>query len=172
MAEIDGVDPTPIHHPVDDEAIASAVQDATGDVEDGTMDHEEHHHGADDGSKLDDDKDEKHDSSTSMLPDLSSPPRKNPNRKRARRVGRIAVVRKVARLSEAAAVQGVVSETQHGGEAPPHDGVGETSADKVAAHPPAPIPVDTLPRVLSKHDEKWNAMFQELLDFKVCTGVC
>ena len=30
----------------------SAVQDATGDVEDGTMDHEEHHYRADDGSKL------------------------------------------------------------------------------------------------------------------------
>ena len=171
MAGIDPVDPTPFHHPVDDETIASAVRDATGDVEDGTMDHEEHHHGADYGSKLDDDKDQKHDSSTSMWPDLSSLVRKNPNRKRARRVGRIAVVGKVARLSKVAAVQGVFSETQHGGEAPPHGGVGGASQDKVAARPPAPIPVDTFPRVLSKHDEKWNAMFQELLDFKVCIGV-
>jgi len=171
MAGIDGVDPTPIHHPVDDEAIASAVKDATGGVEDGTMDHEEHRHGADDGSNLDHAKDEKHDSSTSMLPDLSSPPRKNPDGKWARRVGRIAVVRKFARLSEAAVNQGIVSETQHGGKAPPHDGVGEASADKVAAHPLAAISVDTLPRVLSKPDEKWDAMFRELVGFKVCIGV-
>ena len=79
---------------------------------------------------------------------------------------------KVTRLSEAAGVQRVVSETHHGGEPPPHDGRQKASGDKVAAHPPGPIPVDTLPRLLSKHDEKWNAMFQELLDFKVCTGVC
>jgi len=180
IADIDGVDPTPIHHPVDDEAIASAVQDATGDVVDEpAMDHD---HSAEDATKngkggTDDDHDN-HDKqeheSTSLLPDLRSSSKKV-QKKRARRVGRVEVVRKVPKLSEYAAVQDVAAETQASSapvEAPPAADATYEQTTTTATAPEgdaaaAPMAVDSLPRVLSKHDEKWNAMFQELLAFKV-----
>jgi hypothetical protein len=197
IAEIHGVDPTPIHHPVDDEAIASAVNEAAAEVGD-------HDHPDDGGDGIIMDEEDPHPNSSSNvttiveqepqpdaadgeghtdsttaadaantttttispddgLPpsDLYSPDNPKTPKKRSRRVGKVAVVRKVPKLSEVSSASvGVVMDPTV---PPPPIGEVEGGTETAAAA----MATELIPRVLSKHDEKWNGMFKELLDFKV-----
>lgn len=194
--EIADIDPTPIHHPVDDEAIASAVHDATADVGDDTMDqdqdqdqpqqpdastctHDEHINVNTDEVKLDPDLDTDkaviHNDATSTATKMEpediramilredeerAKKGKGPKR-RARRVGRVPV-RKAPKLEESTAIEA-------------------TTATLSPVPVPVPVPeelvvetavVETMmPRVLSKHDEKWNSMLKELETFKVSFSI-
>ena len=192
IAEIHGVDPTPIDHPVDDEAIASAVNAAAEDVasqsetdEDPHPEDQHHptmytvHHDDHDldisnaGIKEHPGRTGPNDESLAaaadganttdvLLPasEQNSAPSNNNNKnnnenpkQRARRVGKVPVVRKVPKLEEPSSGAGAVDPTISALE---------------GTEPVVPMSPEVLPRVLSKHDEKWNAMFKDLVEFKVC----
>lgn len=163
IAEIHGVDPTPIDHPVDDEAIASAVNATAAEVADhpGMDDHNAPDTG--NGTHEQGEKSEPNDGAggDGMLTgdhlqpsDLYPPANKIP-KKRARRVGKVPAVRKVPKLNDGALVVDPTTPTSPNG------------IEAEGAEPSATMPTEVLPRVLSKHDEKWNAMFKELLEYKV-----
>ncbi len=169
--EIADIDPTPIHHPVDDDAIASAVKDAAAEVADETMDHEFdsdviHHQ---DEVEVEDERvnNDDHDNDKTSIKEDEARTADSENiramilkedeerinkskapKRRARRVGKVPV-RKVPKLGEPPVLEERVE--------PP-------VVEEIVAEPSV---VDTLPRVLSKHDEKWNSMLRELEAFKV-----
>eukprot|EP00429_Kryptoperidinium_foliaceum_P007691 CAMPEP_0176009660 /NCGR_PEP_ID=MMETSP0120_2-20121206/4364_1 /TAXON_ID=160619 /ORGANISM="Kryptoperidinium foliaceum, Strain CCMP 1326" /LENGTH=326 /DNA_ID=CAMNT_0017342461 /DNA_START=16 /DNA_END=996 /DNA_ORIENTATION=- len=118
-------DPTPIHHPVDSEAIESAVTAAAAEV-------------------ADKEEPSKEDELARVEP-----------RKRARRVGRVDV--KPAKYAKF-----------DSGVDPHLEALAADSSDPVRQEAAARV-IEAeafIPKVVSKHDEKWNHMFNRLVAFK------
>lgn len=235
LPEIAGVDPTPIHHPVDDEAIASAVNEAAAEVADAAIDvamaaaaaaagepeaqdpaseglvHDIGHEMVDAAAAPDDhhqDQDVHHESmdgASSLLPNgdeedehipqisaednqaqgetTSGEPQvpqpvdqlktdqvpcgaseaadnsKKETKKRIRRVGKVPS-RKLPKLD------GTVT-APLGSATPGETMIGSTTTTPVEAMTVVLENGDAIPRVVSKHDEKWNNMFQKLVAYQV-----
>ena len=108
-------------------------------------------------------------------PQSSSKPKKE-SKKRVRRVGKLKP-RKAMKLEEGTPPPLDTSVEDSGGISAKDDVAGgdpatadvdtPPSPDDVAAARPIKISVETMARVLSKHDEKWNSMFERLVIYKV-----
>lgn len=127
IAEIAGVDPTPIDQPVDNEAIETAVNETAEQVAESTKEE-----------------------------DLAQVHQ----RKRIRRVGKIEVLRKPAVAGDSSYVQTPDPEIEALA-ADDSDPVRQEAATRLLAAEAA------IPKVVSKHDEKWDFMFSKLMDFKL-----
>eukprot|EP00934_Nitzschia_sp_Nitz4_P006998 Nitzschia sp. Nitz4//scaffold28_size193895//28642//29952//NITZ4_001629-RA/size193895-augustus-gene-0.290-mRNA-1//1//CDS//3329545874//6988//frame0 len=137
------VEPTTIEQAVDEEAIASAVSEAAAEVAANVVQ-----------------------DSTGKEPDNTESDTKSPTKdtkKRVRRVGTVPA-RKAVKVEGA----GIPPAGESVG------GASSSAADTTApasGHPeflanPAANPGEGIPRVFSKHDEKWNSMFEKLQAFK------
>jgi hypothetical protein len=91
---------------------------------------------------------------------------KKDTKKRIRRVGKT-TPRKVPKLEEAATPTSMAG-TPAASETPGGDASATTSGEaaEAVAAAAASLP-ESIPRVLSKHDEKWNGMLDKLVAFKV-----
>lgn len=126
------VDPTPIDHPVDNEALETAVNETAEQVVDSTK--QQHFY--------------------SKEEDLSQ----TQPRKRIRRAGKVEVPRKLPKIEDDLQphmnpeIQAIAEDNS--------DPVRQEAAVRVLAAEAA------IPKVVSKHEEKWNWMFERLLEFQ------
>ena len=171
------IDPTPIHHPVDNEALETAVHETVehvGEV-DGVVDHPKHddhqHH----------QQQQHYPFSTSKEEDLAQ----TQPRKRVRRAGKVEISHKFRKLEEDDNNNNNDDDDIGGGDDEdrrhhqflrtttrhstleiqaladdPSDPVRQEAAARVLAAEAA------IPKVISKHEEKWNWMFDRLLEFR------
>lgn len=131
IVEIADVDPTPIHHPVDSEALETAVNETAEQVADAAKPF-----------------------SYSKEEYLAQ---RQP-RKRIRRAGKVEISRKLPKMDEDQQppmnpeIQALADDNS--------DPVRQEAAARVLAAEAA------IPKVISKHEEKWNWMFDRLVEFQ------